>query len=222
MTFGALLEIIVNNLRTKGMTKNRQFHKILKQNPWPKTYSKQDVFEHGWMSDENKENLTGLLRGIKNPLVIEIGTWLGMSAKFMLGIREDLHLITIDTFLGSKEIIENPEWKLILDSGLKEQAIRNLWDYRKRCCVIERPSQIALTSLSMNNIKPDLIYIDGSHEYADVSIDLSYSLDFFDKAVVCGDDANWPGVYRAVNEIEDSPGNQCIYTDGSFWEVIRW
>jgi len=104
--------------------KKEQFQKILEQNPWPDEIPQRDVLEHGWLSEENKRNLAGILQEIDEPLVIEIGTWLGLTTKYLLDLRKDLRIITIDSFLGSKEHQKNQEWKKILDAGLMKQAQR--------------------------------------------------------------------------------------------------
>ena len=203
------------------MGKKEQFQKILEQNPWPDEMPQRNVLEHGWLSEENKRNLAGILQEIDEPLVVEIGTWLGMTTKYLLDLRKDLRIITIDMFEGSKEHLENPEWKAILDAGLMEQAQRNLWGYRKRCCIIKNWSGLGLQYLSSKQIKPNLIYIDGSHEYNYVYTDIVLSLIFFKDAIVCGDDVNWPGVKRALVDIREYEDITSIYENGSFWRIFR-
>ena len=54
------------------------------------------------------------------------------------------------------------------------------------------------------NIKADLIYIDASHDYEDVRVDLEAYWPLLNEGgVIFGDDYNehqWPGVVEAVNE----------------------
>jgi len=180
-----------------------------------------NVLEHGWLSEENKRNLAGILQDIDEPLVIEIGTWLGLTTKYMLDLRKDLRIITIDSFRGSEEHHKNQEWKKILDAGLMKQAQRNLWDYRKRCCILKRWSVLGLQYLLSNKIKPDLIFIDGSHSIIDVYLDIILSMVFFKDAIICGDDVNWPGVRAALSKIQKEENISSIYENGSFWRIFR-
>jgi len=48
-----------------------------------------------------------------------------------------------------------------------------------------------------NNIKFDLVYLDGDHNYDEVSNQLKY---FSDCPCICGDDYLWPSVSTAVDE----------------------
>ena len=202
------------------MDKKEQFEEILKQYPWPEKIPDRDYFMHGWLSVENKQNLKGLLNNIENPLVVEIGTWLGMSAKFMLDLNPELRIITVDTFEGSKEHFENPEWKAIFDMGLEGQAIRNLWEYKNRCCIYKADSLRALHVLYLDNIKPDLIYIDGAHEFFEVYREIEMSISLF-KSSVCGDDAVWPSVQKALDTIEEKENISGIYQNDSFWRIVK-
>jgi len=180
-----------------------------------------DYFMHGWLSEENKRNLAGILADFENPLVFEIGTWLGMSAKFMLDLRKDLKLVTIDSFEGSEEHFKNKEWRQILKIGLQEGAQRNLWNYQKRCCILENYSIYGLIELFREGVWPDLIYIDGSHVFIDVYMDISLSLLFFKKAIVCGDDVNLPSVRAALSKIQKEENISSVYENGSFWRIFR-
>jgi len=52
-------------------------------------------------------------------------------------------------------------------------------------------------------LRPDFVYIDGDHEYESVNLDLRGWLQLVsDRGVILGDDYDWPGVKRAVSEIE--------------------
>ena len=203
------------------MKNRKQFKDLLKANPWPHECPNIDVLDHGWLAQENRDNLKGLLIDINEPLVIELGTWVGKSAKFMLDLNDDLRIVTIDTFRGSPELLSNPEFVKMIDSGLKPQAQRNLFDYRKRCCILELQSHVGLIRLYRNGLKPDLIYIDASHEYSNALRDMKLALEFFPDAIVCGDDSNFPGVARALCHIEDNYDIKGIFENGAFWRIVR-
>ena len=79
-------------------------------------------------------------------------------------------------------------------------------------------SSLALRWLRVKGLVPDLIYIDGSHEYEDAFSDILLSL-ATGCLLICGDDyrADWPGVIRAV----DAASNQAVKFKDGFWFIDR-
>ena len=62
-------------------------------------------------------------------------------------------------------------------------------------------SVIAARFFARRNIKADLIYIDGSHDYIDVKMDLlHYTHVVSENGMIFGDDYCWEGVKQAVDE----------------------
>jgi hypothetical protein len=119
--------------------------------------------------------------------MIEIGTFLGESASVFLAYKNIKKLYCIDNFWESKNIeilcLER------LDKFIKEN----------RCVIFKDKSKNVL-----NNIpKPiHIIYIDGSHTFKDVLIDLISSYNILEKkGFLCGHDYknNTPEVKKAVN-----------------------
>jgi hypothetical protein len=52
------------------------------------------------------------------------------------------------------------------------------------------------------NLEPKVVYIDGDHEYESVRFDLALWLEVLAPGgVLIGDDYQWPGVRRAVQEV---------------------
>ena len=194
--------------------------KIKEQYHWPKECPKRDYFMHGWLGEANKRRLTEALEEIENPVVLEIGCWLGKSAEFFLLLNPNLKLVTVDAFEGSKELEADREAQEIISAGLYEQAVRNLWLYKNRTVIVKQKSVVALKELSDFGLKPDLIYIDGSHQYRDALSDIKMSLDFFKDAIVCGDDARRFDLPRVLDEIEKEY-NVIIYGDNDFWMIER-
>jgi predicted O-methyltransferase YrrM len=170
--------------------------------PWPQYCPERDYFMHGWLKDENKKCLAELLNGVQNQLVLEIGCWLGLSAEFMLNLRQDLELVTVDTFKGSAELKSDRQAQDIIKAGLYDQAVRNLWLFKNRLTIVKDHSGRAIPKLGKLGLKPDLVYIDGSHQYADALNDISLSLACFPDAVICGDDYTWQNVRNALRQLQ--------------------
>jgi hypothetical protein len=47
-------------------------------------------------------------------------------------------------------------------------------------------------------VQPDLIYIDAAHDFNSVLLDISFATHLFPGATLCGDDADWTEVIKAV------------------------
>lgn len=179
---------------------------------------------NGWNSRHPK--LSELIKETKPELILEIGTWLGASALFMAE-NCDAHILCLDTWLGALEMWENqddPErYKALrIENGyptIFRDFMSNVISAGKQSQItpMPMPSSIGLRLLGKWNVTPDLIYIDGSHDYEDCLSDIKLSF-CLNPRIVCGDDFHsWPGVGRAVKKwIPDAHVNQ----DG-FWWVDR-
>jgi adenylate kinase family enzyme len=137
------IKIINNNFSTK-LKKERNFTK-----DW---FSRNIYF---WLTLFKKNNL--LKKKIK---ILEIGTYEGFSAVFILSIIKNSHLTIVDTFKGG------PEQKGVSSfSNLKKKFNNNIKKYKKRTFVYEGSSD---SFFQINKNKFDFIYIDGAHDYKSV------------------------------------------------------
>lgn len=153
------------------------------------------------------------LEYVKDPkLLVEVGTYLGASAIFFGKELEKRKLkceiLCIDTFVGSITHWTQPEYfkDLNLENGfptLYKQFLAEVIDNNLQDTITPLPltSLDGARLLKFFNIRPDLIYIDASHEYPDVYFDVnSYYEVLNDKGVIFGDDYDgWAGVKNSVN-----------------------
>lgn len=179
---------------------------------------------NGWNSRHPK--LGELIQETQPKLILEIGTWLGASALFM-SENSNAHILCLDTWLGASEMWENqadPERyeAMRIEHGyptiffdFMSNVIRS--GKQSQITPMPMPSNIGLRLLDKWNVTPDLIYIDGSHQYEDVLSDIQLSF-CLNPRIVCGDDFHsWTGVGRAVKKwIPDAH----VEKDG-FWWVDR-
>jgi len=200
------------------MITEQKWRQLRKFYPWPVDKPQGKKNFHGWLAEDNKTELAKILSELESPLVVEIGTWLGLSTRFFLKESKG-KLITIDHFKGSKEHHENIEWKAILDSGLEQQARINLVNFQSRCLIVKGISSQVLPELFRLQLQPDVIYIDGSHEFDAAYTDIAQAVSFFDNAVICGDDGNMPGVQKALSAILDENENYRLEMKGRFWRI---
>lgn len=147
-------------------------------------------------------------------IILEVGSWKGQSAVFMaehcraLGL--DAALLCIDTWLGSLEHLVCAQFRPLL--GLRrgrpmlyEQFMANIRARRLEGWVTPLPqtSRTAARFLRHCGIRADLIYLDASHEEADVLDDLeAYWPLLRPGGLLVGDDhvPLFPGVVRACAE----------------------
>lgn len=165
-----------------------------------------------------------LISEIKPKTIVEIGSWKGQSTITMaLACKElglDIKIYAIDTWLGALEFYTHPteERNLYKKDGYPQvyYIFKENIDKFKVNDIIEPiplPSNIGIKLIE----KADLIYIDGSHEYEDVRVDIDNALQR--AGIIFGDDYGntvFPGVKKAVDE---TPHNKEII-DNWFW-IIR-
>ena len=155
-----------------------------------------------------------LITKIKPKHIIEVGTWKGASAIHMASLVKkhtlDCKITCVDTWLGALEFHLDPitprDLKLV--DGYPSVYYQFLYNIREKghddiITAFPNTSSIAAWYFKAKNIKADLIYVDGSHEYPDVISDIhSYLPLLNDGGVLFGDDhtKEWPGVVQAYKE----------------------
>lgn len=157
-------------------------------------------------------------------LVVEIGTWKGASALTLAECCPAAEIVCIDTWQGSAEMWQNHAdseryGALRLKHGyptLYWQFLANVIRAGKQGQITPMPmaSCVGLELLAKWGAKPDLVYIDGSHEMSAVARDIRDAKKLSPK-IICGDDANWDGVKDAATLCFGSR----LRIEGVFWFV---
>jgi hypothetical protein len=166
---------------------------------------------HGWAS-ENPAFLQ-YLEKVKPNLIVEVGTWLGGSARNManicrgpLGIT-DLEVVCIDTFLGSVEMWTKESYLMPLKNGrptVYEEFLSNNIHCGLQDIITPFPvdSQNGFLTLQKWNVVPDFVYIDAGHDYYSVKNDLEmWSSIIRPGGVLLGDDWHHPPIKRAAFDV---------------------
>lgn len=153
----------------------------------------------GWLFDGPRSMLMQHLNS-DTQAVLEVGSWRGLSTRFILERAPNAVIYCVDTWDGS---VEHPD--MFKDST--EEVLRTLydhfvsgcWKYRDRIIPVRMASALGIPLVAKENARIDLCYIDGSHEYQDVRDDIDACM-VFHHATVMGDDyaGEWPGVVEAV------------------------
>ena len=157
------------------------------------------------------------IKQIRPELIVEVGTWKGTSAINMaeicrkLGI--DASIVCVDTWLGSVEHWENRDdpngfLSLKLKNGFPQlyyTFLSNVISKGVQDIIIPFPvaSIVASEWFKRKSVKPDVIYIDASHEYEQVLQDIKAWFGTLRVGgVMIGDDYTnfWPGVVQSVDK----------------------
>jgi hypothetical protein len=175
---------------------NAALRALRRRYPWPG--KRPDVPEdwHGWLCPETATMLRRHLRA-EARIVVETGSWLGMSARHILRHAPRATLVCIDTWKGSPEHLGNPDWSQRL-ATLYETFCRNLWERRARIVPMRTEALQGLTELHTLGIVPDLVYVDDLHEYGHVLRELTLLDAQWHEVRLVGDDYNQGEVQRAV------------------------
>jgi hypothetical protein len=168
---------------------------------------------HDW-----REHFRALIEELHPTLTVEIGSWYGASAIAMADIIKELELdclvICIDTWLGSFEhwSPRNREQLMLVDGypSVYYQFMSNVIRAGHTDVILPLPmiSLQGMRWLGANELRPELIYVDGSHNEWDVFMDLVYADQILKEegGIICGDDYYWDSVSSAVDKFARQHG----------------
>lgn len=168
---------------------------------------------HGWFG--NASQLERCLAEHPARTIIEVGSWLGSSTRFLAEHLEEAgKLYAVDTWAGSPEEsvhMQDPRLPYLYQLFLSNVKHAGLTD---RIVPVRMRSTEAAKAL---NVKADLIYIDAAHDtnsvYADI---IAWSDHLNEDGVMCGDDWLWDSVRTAVIKAAHQLGKS-IENEGNFW-----
>lgn len=162
--------------------------------------------------------------------IIEVGVWKGLSTQCMIRecIQKNLkpRIIAIDTWLGAPEFWNTsgkyPERDLMFVDGYPQvfyTFTRNIKSegYSEYVFPFPISSVQGAHVLKQHGLTADVIYIDASHEYDAVKSDIHAYWDLLKPGgVMIGDDYDWPGVKKAVDEFQHDAS-----VDGRIWSIVK-
>lgn len=162
--------------------------------PWPDR--RPDVKPIPWSLDGGGKRLVveQIQKG-RLTTILEIGTFLGGSARRWLEASPDVVVIALDPWPKVSAGLANfarahrqPEWAVQqLLSGpdaLYHTFLVNLWDYKGRIIPVRAPAPAALHTLAEFGIQPDLIYLDADKSGRELEV----CHQLFPGALLTGDD----------------------------------
>jgi len=131
-------------------------------------------------------------------VVIEIGLAYGTSAlaiaeALATGGSEGARHVIIDAF---QDHFDEVGWNALVAAGLSDI-----------CSLVREPSQLALPRLVTDGFVADAAFVDGSHIFHNVFVDLFFLRELVrPRGVIILDDCQWPSVATAVRYFEINAG----------------
>ncbi len=169
----------------------------------------------GWYI--NGPSLEWLIKRGNVKVVIEVGSWLGLSTRHIAKtLPDDGVIYAVDHWMGSP----NEDNSVFDIPNLYRQFLSNVIHEGLTHKIIPVKMSSLDAAVHLKNIKPDLIYIDATHDYNYVLQDLIRWYPFVKgHGTLCGDDYYWGyenTVKRAVDEFAEVH-DLIVHTDGWMW-----
>ena len=172
---------------------------------------------HGWFNFEYIYN-EAVLNAPETAHFVELGSWRGRSTTY-LGVTiansgKNIRLDAVDTWRGSwAEEIHQKDPSVVNDT-LYDEFLTNIEPVKNIVNPIRMHTLEAAKQYTDNSL--DFIFVDASHEYEDVKLDiLAWLPKLKPGCLMAGDDYACIGVAQAVNEL--FPGQ----TLGPHWRYVK-
>jgi len=156
----------------------------------------------------NSGAIESLFQVVKPKTVVEVGCWLGQSTMHIATLLpKGGKLYAVDHWLGSLEHQPGQSfWNPVLPT-LYQQFLSNVIHAGLTDTIIPVRMSSLEASEFLKGLRPDLVYIDGSHDFESVYADLKAWYPFVaGHGVLCGDDWGYPDICNAVNKFAEENG----------------
>lgn len=136
--------------------------------------------------------------------IVEVGSLLGASVAWMAKANPEAMFYCIDTWIDPGFPVAGPIQRDRFGAQmLYEQFLTNMLaeGISERVNPVRMTSTLGLKALARAEVKADMVYVDGAHDYSECFVDLVYTLPILAPgAVIVGDDCNdqFPGVEQAA------------------------
>lgn len=191
--------------------------------PWPDSKPKVDPDPHGWFGECNEKILSIFLnREIK--IVLELGSWLGKSTRFILEKAPQATVLAVDHWLGTKQITDDAPDCLEKLPKLYETFLVNCWEHRERLVPIKQTTIEAMKEIHSLGIHPEVIYLDAAHDFENANADLDMAMTLFPDAIYTGDDFSlkWDGVMKTVWSHAETSSRGIVVASHAWAIVKNW
>ena len=176
---------------------------------------------HNWYTSVNASELEKLIRHKAIKVIVELGSWMGGSTRHMASLLpKHGKVYAIDTWQGTLNELDSHS-KIYDLSKLYRQFLSNVIHATLTDKIIPIKMDTLEAARIFVNLKPDLVYIDASHDEDSVYQDIQAWWPFVkDHGTMCGDDWDYHGVKKAVLKFATN-NNLDVYGNASFWMFIN-
>jgi hypothetical protein len=195
---------------------NARLNELRVRYPWPLSVPDVPAALSGWFG-ESHERVLGRRLSSQTRLVVELGSWLGLSTRFLLRNAPGATVVAIDHWKGSREHHAEQRWREVLPT-LYETFLVNCQDYSDRLVPMRTTTLLGLAELAELGLTPDLVYVDASHETEDVLADLLTIARHWPEATIVGDDWRWDSVRVAVEQFA-AQTQRVVRVDDTVWTL---
>lgn len=169
---------------------------------------------HGWFA--NSKPLQSIIEKKQPKTVIEVGSWLGKSTRFIASkIPQGGKVYAVDTWEGSPQEqvhLKDPRLPFLYQQFLSNVIHAGLTD------VIIPIRMKSIEASKALNIQADLIYIDAAHDTQSVTEDILAWYPHLQKdGIMTGDDWNWTTVRTAVVNCANKLNKKVSSYDNFWW-----
>jgi predicted O-methyltransferase YrrM len=189
--------------KRSGTERKKQFvnrlARFAAEHPWPKERPiGANADEHqGWFGAGTDTALARVLSD-RTRLVVELGSWLGLSTRFICRHAPRATVVCVDHWQGSPEHLNDPRFQELLPL-LYETFLTRSWNQRSRVIPLRTDTLSGLKAVAAAGLQPDVIFVDADHSFQAVTAELSLSRKLFPAAILAGDDYDWQSVRQAVD-----------------------
>ena len=172
--------------------------------------------EHSMFGDQ--EIFDKLIEAVRPNEIVEVGSWKGHSANYMIDLCKklglDSRIVCVDTFLGGPEhwVLPGAIDTLHRENGrptILERFLGNTIGFgnSKRVFPLTVDSYAASEILRIHDFKADLVFLDGAHDPDSVRNDIMrYYPRLSERGVMFGDDYQHEPLARTVHECAEKLG----------------
>lgn len=173
---------------------------------------------HGWLAQGTKAMICSHLPS--SGVVVELGTWMGKSAKYMLDTSPAIRLVCIDHWLGSPDINQTRAHREMLPH-IFDLCRHHLWPYRDRTVLLRMKMTDGMREVHGAGLQPILVYVDGAHDAKSVEDDICVAATLFPAAVIVGDDWERHSVREGISQAANKLLPERISWNGKAWAMER-
>jgi predicted O-methyltransferase YrrM len=190
---------------------------------WPSDKPSTAPYMYGWFWPSNQAVLKTVLSA-DTKIIVELGSFLGKSTRFMAECAPNAQIYAVDLWSNEFILTEHGDhynssdlnMKVLTRIPLYETFLANFWDVKDRLTPVRMTTEEGLDYLK-NVLKipdPDVIYVDADHHYDGAMRDIRKSLELFPNALLVGDDFDYEGVRKAVEEYAGKNG-KTVHVEGN-------